>query len=44
VAVKVDRSQVAGTGRKGTMLDHVLCPAWLEEMLHDCIDPDRLGD
>src|SRR5271170_7789615 len=44
VAVKRDRSQVAGTGRKGTMLEHVLCPAWLEEMLHDCIDPDRLGD
>jgi hypothetical protein len=43
VAVKRDQSQVAGTGRKGTMLEHVLCSAWLEEMLRDCIDPDRLG-
>src|SRR5271163_3907274 len=34
---------VPSTGRKGTMLEHVLCSAWLEEMLRDCIDPDRLG-
>ena len=43
MAVKRDRSQVAGTGRRGTMLEHVLCSAWLEETLRDCIEPDWLG-
>jgi len=33
------------TGRRGTMREYLPCPEWLEELLTDCIDRDRLtGD